>query len=351
MANRPPEPLSAAEREALDAAWRSVPSSPNDLPRFVADLTRAALFAVPRLAFSGGEEGAAWLWHRETDAVHCAALIPEGVDTMRRVLTRVLDVREGRLPMPFGIPSPTAPAPEATFGECVSGGCAVCAPRAPGAAEPETGWLTIPEDEASVLVAGHKMHGSGFSRLHLAVGEMIAQRSRALSAERERDELSEKWAAQVAGDTTIERLVIESGRFELDMSGDGPRVLSAALIQLYRSGGGHNYLEMHMMDTEKNEQFAVTVQRVGGVTPHQARVAAEAALAKAESRCAAALKLAGEAVPAAFYEGWDTARRKRDITVPEVCYVTSEAERNAARLASLSSPSAPESGTQGVKDG
>lgn len=47
-----PSSLTPEECSALEAAWRSVPSSPNDLPVFVADLVRAALAAVPRLADS-----------------------------------------------------------------------------------------------------------------------------------------------------------------------------------------------------------------------------------------------------------------------------------------------------------
>lgn len=103
-----------------------------------------------------------------------------------------------------------------------------------------------------------------------------AQRTARQQAERERDDAAAKFSDLVLERTNIRDLVIQSGKFDLALGGDGAKLLTAAMVQMYRTGGGDNYIECQLVDDKTGERFTVTVQRVLGKTAHELRTAAEA---------------------------------------------------------------------------
>lgn len=146
---------------------------------------------------------------------------------------------------------------------------------------PETSsWLTMGDAVAAEDQAELDWHRSradhvpmqhaqcNVSRFSRWVTEAHAQRERAEKAEA-------ALAADVVARTEILRANVEDGRFDLAFSGEGAAVVAASLVELYRTGGGENYLEMQFHSRDTREQFVVAIQRVAGLTPHQLRAQAE----------------------------------------------------------------------------
>lgn len=103
----------------------------------------------------------------------------------------------------------------------------------------------------------------------------------------ERDRLRDAMADKIAHESYITGLTAGPGGLVMGMEGDGPRLLSAAFVAMYRDCGAVNYLEMTIQDPANGERFAVTVQRVEGKTPNQLRRDAEAERDHLRARLAA----------------------------------------------------------------
>jgi hypothetical protein len=104
----------------------------------------------------------------------------------------------------------------------------------------------------------------------------------------------------IGGRIDIHELVVKNGQFNAKLGGEGPTILATALVELYRTGGGANYLEMLVGDPKNGERFAVTVQRVEGKTPHECRAEAEAKASALRAQNAALRAMVEEAVA-----GWE----------------------------------------------
>lgn len=103
---------------------------------------------------------------------------------------------------------------------------------------------------------------------------------RLFDAARARAERAEAMNADlIAGRVDIHELTAKSGAFDLKLGGDGAKAVCAAFIEMFRTGGGQNYLTMTFHDPKTSELFDVTVQRVGGLTPAQKLATAEATIA------------------------------------------------------------------------
>lgn len=96
-----------------------------------------------------------------------------------------------------------------------------------------------------------------------------------------------------------------------------PESFAAVFIETARASleGAENYMEYEIRDGKTGERFAVVVQRVGKLTPHAARVDAEAKAASARSDTLreAIAKVSDPAArraasSAGYGEGWQSAR-------------------------------------------
>lgn len=82
--------------------------------------------------------------------------------------------------------------------------------------------------------------------------------------------------SEVDDQARIKRLDIVGGALQAELI--PPQSFATAFIETARAslGSADNYMEYELSDGTTGERFAVRVQRVGKLTPHQARQEAEA---------------------------------------------------------------------------
>jgi hypothetical protein len=87
-------------------------------------------------------------------------------------------------------------------------------------------------------------------------------------------------AEALADQTLMKGLTVEKGKLELNLI--PPREIVAVWVHAAREmiGDAENYVEMEVKLAGEVERFAFVLQRVGKLTPHEARQAAESAIAR-----------------------------------------------------------------------
>ncbi len=107
-------------------------------------------------------------------------------------------------------------------------------------------------------------------------------RARLEAAERERDEAHE--AYEKLAEPSLNWMRLENGQLDMAVAGAVVQHIAAAMAGWFRESGAENYVEMSLnARDEPFERYVVTVQKVGRLSPHEARVAAEARAEEAEA--------------------------------------------------------------------
>ena len=106
------------------------------------------------------------------------------------------------------------------------------------------------------------------SRLAAAESALSSEREAHEKTKLERDEAKDQILA-------LKELHAVEGRIDAKCAGEGVKALALGLAEFVKDLGAENYVEMQLMTPDGKERFTVTVQRVGKVTPHEARLAAE----------------------------------------------------------------------------
>lgn len=127
--------------------------------------------------------------------------------------------------------------------------------------------------------------------------------------EDENARLRELLKDKVVAETMLHELHITPGNLSAVVEGGMAGVLAQCLVDQYNESGATNFLEMKFHDKAGN-QYVVTTQRIGGLTPADKTKAAEAALL-AKSAEYDALVARVEAAPVAIVDvdekGWGLA--------------------------------------------
>ena len=102
------------------------------------------------------------------------------------------------------------------------------------------------------------------------------------AAEKERDEAHE--AYEKLADPSLNWMRLENGQLDMAVAGAVVQHIAATMAGWFRESGAENYVEMSLnARDEPFERYVVTVQKVGRLSPHEARVAAVARAEKAEA--------------------------------------------------------------------
>lgn len=101
------------------------------------------------------------------------------------------------------------------------------------------------------------------------------------AAEADNDRLRSVLAEKVTDATLMKELRMTPGEIFAQYEGGAAHMLMECFVDQFKAGGSTNYLEMNF--TSGSEQFAVTIQKVAGLTPAQKATAAEARAESAEA--------------------------------------------------------------------
>ena len=148
--------------------------------------------------------------------------------------------------------------------------------------------IEIKDDGYSVVI---KPQGKGQVRLFVNDTDSITQKTIAAIRQQQADiealhkdlkvadDQIAKLNSVVCGDMSreayIDALCVRNGEMMLSAHGDGVSMLTQSIVEMYRAGGGENYVEMSMQDRKTGEHFTLTVQRNEGKSPHMFRAEAE----------------------------------------------------------------------------
>ena len=109
-----------------------------------------------------------------------------------------------------------------------------------------------------------------------------ALRASLAAAQQERDEAHE--AYEKLAEPSLNWMRLENGQLDMAVAGAVVQHIAAAIAGWFRESGAENYVEMSLnARDEPFERYVVTVQKVGRLSPHEARVAAIARAEKAEA--------------------------------------------------------------------
>jgi hypothetical protein len=87
---------------------------------------------------------------------------------------------------------------------------------------------------------------------------------------------AEQYGVDIAGQTRLRELAYRDGTLHMEL--DAAHEIMIALVAAARTilGDAQNYVEMELKSAESLDRFVLTIQRAGKLTPHEARLKAEA---------------------------------------------------------------------------